>query len=82
MKANHNDQMIIYPTERGWQAITEHIQAHYGYSPSRLRTFMECRKTKDGGYKDQMWRIIHDLHTLFYNGQTYFTTTNVEILTK
>jgi hypothetical protein len=63
-----NDEVVIYPNERGWAEIAK-----------LLSFYPETRRTSDGGYKDQLWCIISELHTMFYNGQSYFKNTSVTI---
>ena len=65
----HNDFIIIYPNEKGWQKI----YALVGEDLADRRT------TADYGYRDQMWRIIHDLHSMFFHGQGYFACTDIDI---
>ena len=64
-----NDDVIIYPNEKGWAKIIELKGTESYYS----------KQTDDGGYTDQLWCIIRDLHEMFFNGQNYFENTTVTI---
>lgn len=67
---SHNDNVTIYPNEKGWAKIIEltgDVDVYY------------YKQTEDGGYRDQLWCIMHDLHEMFYNGQQYFENTLVKI---
>ena len=70
IKFNHNDEVTIYPNDRGWAKIVE--------LTGRVESIYE-KQTEDGGYRDQLWCIIHDLHEMFYNGQRYFENTTIKI---
>lgn len=76
---NLNEDVIIYPNISGWIKINELISQKYNISIADGRKMVGGKKTKDGGYKDQMWVIIHDLHEMFYNGQSYFKTMNIKL---
>ena len=78
MKANMNNYMTIYPTKNGWLKIRSLITA-YGLDKKQTDIWIESRKTKDGGYRDQMWSIINDLGDMFRMGNNYFENTNVFI---
>jgi len=58
MKLSFNDEIIIYPTEKGWELIFD----MYGDK------FIAKHKTDDGGYKDQFHEIITDLGNMFHHG--------------
>ncbi len=70
-KHSFNDEVIIYPTEEGWEKINSMFGDKY----------IEERKTEDGGYKDRLWNIIEDMHDLFYHGADYIPS-NFEIIEK
>jgi hypothetical protein len=80
---NLNQNVIIYPNEKGWIKIKEILidqYESYGIFASKALQTIELRRTEDGGYKDQLWHIMSDLHEMFFNGQQYFETTNILIL--
>jgi len=72
---NLNDEVIIYPNEKGWQKIIELTAKNYKFSTEKAIEWTDKRKTEDDGYKEQLWVIISDLHDMFYNGQNYMQTT-------
>ena len=76
---NLNREVIIYPTEEGWKRIKELIAFTYSCNDLEADGWVSRRKTDNGGYKDQLWVIIHDLHDMFYNGQRWLKT-NIDII--
>ena len=68
-KHSFNDEIIIYPTEKGWEKINFKFSENY----------VEERRTDDNGYKDTLWQIIEDLGDLFYHGSDYIPS-NFEII--
>ena len=77
---NLNHEVVIYPNEKGWQKIIELTAKNYQFSIEKAIEWTDKRKTDDGGYKEQLWVIISDLHDMFYNGQNYMQTTWVSLL--
>lgn len=71
---NFNNDITIYPNEKGWKRIGELLYDHYG-ADYAIKHVIE-HTTKDGAYKDTLWVIIQDLHDMFYNGQSYFKHVN------
>jgi hypothetical protein len=74
---SHNDKVIIYPTESGWKKIKALLSNSYLLSSDEADKRIEAHTTKEGGYTDYLWLIIHDLHDMFYHGQSYFKNTNI-----
>lgn len=79
-KFNVNDKIIIYPTPSGWDKINELISDKYVIPLDEAKQWVEHRKTQDGGYQEQLWVIISDLHSMFFNGQAYLETTEITIM--
>lgn len=77
---NLNHKVIIYPNERGFAKIKALIGNRYLLSNEEAETWVNKRKTEDGGYKEQLWVIVSDLHDMFYNGQNYMATTWIALL--
>lgn len=77
---NLNHEVIIYPNERGFAKIKALIGNKYLLSNEEAETWVNKRKTEDGGYKEQLWVIVSDLHDMFYNGQSYMATTWIVLL--
>lgn len=77
---NLNHEVIIYPNEKGFAKIKALIANRYLLSNEEAETWINKRKTEDGGYKEQLWVIVSDLHDMFYNGQNYMTTTWIALL--
>ena len=71
-----NDQVVIYPNDKGWDKIHDLIREKYRLSNQKTFDFIEGRKF-DGGYRDQMWTIMSDLHSMYFNGQNYFSNTYI-----
>lgn len=77
---NLNHEVIIYPNEKGFAKIKALISNRYLLSNEEAETWVNKRKTEDGGYKEQLWVIVSDLHDMFYNGQSYMATTWIALL--
>jgi hypothetical protein len=71
-KHSLNNEIVIYPSEKGWEKINSMFSEKY----------VQDRMTEDGGYQDLMWTVIEDLHELFYHGSDYLETTTIEIIDK
>ena len=69
---NVNYYVTIYPNDIGWQKIIEIISEQYNMSKEDARRKVQKRTTKDNGYKDQLWCIMSELHSMYFNGQNYF----------
>jgi hypothetical protein len=80
-----NDEVIIYPSEKGWIKIREIYTDIYAdlYTKSLVRVdvdkHLRHKVTLDGGYKDQLWSIINDLNELFFIGSSYLESTRIEL---
>ncbi len=72
---NMNNEVIIYPNEIGFAKIKALISNKYLLSSQEANNWIKKRKTEDGGYQDQLWVIVSDLHHIFYNGQNFIDTT-------
>ncbi|MBW7844875.1 MAG: hypothetical protein H3C45_04390 [Bacteroidia bacterium] len=77
---NLNHEVIIYPNEKGFAKIKALIANRYLLSNEEAETWVNKRKTEDGGYKEQLWVIVSDLHDMFYNGQNYMATAWIALL--
>lgn len=80
MEFNLNHNVVIYPNEKGWKKIKALIASKYSMSNIEADEWVSIRKTDCGGYKDQLWVIASDLSDMFYNGQSYLSTTNIKLL--
>ncbi|NIV13065.1 MAG: hypothetical protein GWN62_17810 [Aliifodinibius sp.] len=47
------------------------IKDNYLLSDDDTDLFISNRKTKDGGYKEQLWVIFRDFGHMFYSGREY-----------
>lgn len=81
MKLNLNYNMTIYPNDEGWKEIERLITEYYKpiNADMDFTQNMEYHKTKDGGYKNHMWFIMHILHSMFFNGSHLFKTAEITI---
>lgn len=77
MKANLNDDVIIYPNKKGWERIEGIYFKEYGEHGELMLSY---RRTEQGGYKDHLWSIIDLLHQMFYMGTPYFNHMNIDVL--
>ncbi len=79
MESNLNKSITIYPNETGWRKIVALTANNYLLSEKEAKEIVNKHKTKDGGYKDQHWSIINDLHSMFFNGQNFLKTADIKI---
>lgn len=77
---NLNHEVIIYPNERGFAKIKALISNKYSLSSEEAEVWVNKRKAEDGGYKEQLWVIVSDLHDMFFNGQNYMSKTWITLL--
>ena len=70
MKLSFNDEVIIYPTEKGWERIYDMLGDKY----------IVKRKTDDDGYQDRFHEIISDFGGMFTVGSDFFHS-HFEIIT-
>lgn len=76
---NLNHKVIIYPNKRGWRKIKALIASKYLLSCEEADVWVNARKTTCGGYEEQLWVIISDLHDMFYNGQNFMANTEIAL---
>jgi hypothetical protein len=76
-KYNINHDVIIYPSEEGWRKIEFLLSELYPLDKKQVKVWLKERRTKDEGYKDQLWNIISELSGLFFNGTPYFKTMEI-----
>lgn len=76
---NLNHKVIIYPNKSGWRKIKALIASQYLLSDEEADKWINARKTSCGGYEEQLWVLISNLHDMFYLGQTYFANTWINL---
>ena len=77
---NFNKKVIIYPNNNGWIKIREIITEDYLLlSTEGVDNWIETRKTPCGGYRDSLWTIISDFHSMFYCGSEFFDKVIIRI---
>lgn len=77
-----NDEVIIYPTKIGFDAMKAALTHHYirlGL-PFSAAEEVDKKRTPCGGYKDTLWQIMHDFGPLFYNGSNCFESTHIKVI--
>jgi hypothetical protein len=80
VRFNLNYEVIIYPNDSGFAKIKALLSNRYLLSEEEAEDWVSKRKTEDGGYKEQLWVIVSELHDMFYNGQRYMATTDITLL--
>lgn len=75
---NLNNKVIIFPNENGWNKIIEIIKNEHNLTWSAANEWVERRKVNDG-FEDQLWVIMSDLHSLFFNGTAYLKSMNIQL---
>jgi hypothetical protein len=79
---NFNDEVIIYPSEEGWTKLFDILHKLHNVkykSNIFISDYVSLRRTEDGGYKEQLWVIISDLHEMFFNGTPYLKNMNINL---
>jgi len=79
INVNINNQVVIYPSDKGWDEIVRLTAKNYNISLEKAVEWVKSRKTDDGGYKDQLWVIMSDLHDIFYLGNTNLKNSTMSI---
>ena len=74
-----NDEVTIYPNDKGFAKMYEIIAKEYKLSMSEAIHSITSRTTPDGGYKDQLWHITSMFSEMFFNGTSYFENTYITI---
>jgi len=77
-KYNINNEVIIYPTERGFKKIKHKLIEIYGEELGALE--FNRKLTETNGFKEQLWCIMQDHSNLFYNGTDCLKTMVIELL--
>ena len=65
---NANDDMVIYPSEEGWNRIVVNTMQYYGVERKTATEWVDAKRTDDGGYIDQVAHVMCVLGTMFYTG--------------
>ena len=78
-KYNLNDNVILYPNQRGWAKIVEITQNEYNLTQEQVAAWVHRRK-ECGGFKEQLWVVMSVYHEMFFNGQQYFETAFIDLL--
>jgi hypothetical protein len=78
-KYNANYEIIIYPSEKGWEKIRSIISSIYKLDGRRLDAYIKSKTTPENGFKDQMWCIMSDFGEMYFNGTSYFSTMNIDL---
>jgi len=77
-KFNINHEVIIYPTERGWEKIKKNLYSIYSMQVADNE--LALKRTEDGGFKEQLWCIMQDHSNLFYNGTDCLKTMVIDLI--
>lgn len=77
---NLNNNVVLYPSESGWKKILKDIKKTYVLSDKEAIAWVKQKTTKDGGYKEQLWVLMDVHHDMFFNGMTYLTSTNIDLI--
>lgn len=83
MEYNINNEVIIYPTEKGWNRIRKNIVEAYKFSeyPTTIAEETILRnRTKDNGFKEQLWVLIEQHNNLFYMGTDCLVNMKIKII--
>lgn len=75
---NINDYITIYPTESGWDKLIQITKDEYGITTKKAT--IRINDKKDGeGFRDQLWNFMDTYHEMFFNGQTYFKSSFIDL---
>lgn len=74
-----NDKVTIYPNNSGLDKMVLLIEEIHCITHGEAVEMVSKNLTDGDGYTDQLWCIIQDFGSMFFNGQTYFETTKVVI---
>ena len=79
IKYNSNNNVVIYPNEKGWAKIREILQKEYKFETAKELDEWLIKHTVNGGYKDQLWTIVADFNSMFFNGTSYFENSFIDL---
>ena len=77
---NLNDEVIIYPNQKGWAKIQQVIKKKYqDYNTVDTDKYFREKIVEGGeGYQDQLYQIMFDLGDMFYMGNNFLENTTVK----
>jgi hypothetical protein len=81
-KFNLNNNITIYPSTKGWSELSRLTKDFYNLTDEKTLDWINQRKTNNGdmyGFKDQLHVIMNIYGSMFFNGQDYLLTANVEL---
>lgn len=78
MKANFNDDIILYPSKKGWKKIQDLSDKKWGDQKFSKEFIDSCRYLK-GGFRIPLWQFIAYFGTLCYHGTNDFETMDIKI---
>ena len=77
-KFNLNYDVIIYPTEKGWERIKQNLINTYGVDYANKH--LPLMRNDDGGCKEQLFALMLDHGNLFYSVTDYLKTMVIELI--
>ena len=72
LRVNVNSYVIIYPNDNGWKKIIKVIAETHKICSNDAKVMVDKKRTPDNGYKDQLWCIMSELNSMYYNEQRFF----------
>jgi len=69
---NVNHYATVYPNAKGWQKIIDVTAENYCVSKETAKEIVDRKCTEENAYRDQLWCIMSELHSMYFNGQNYF----------
>lgn len=80
MKANLNDTITVYPTEKGWMlAKVKWMNDHEYISEEVAEKQFNYLKTENGGLTMPLWKFIQDFGVMVYHGTDLFISNDIEL---
>jgi len=86
MKAyNLNDHVVIYPNKMGWAKMIEIRRRRLPeemFSLQVVKKELYSHRTREGGYKTQLWELLSEFGELFFNGSPYLHNSYMSFIDK
>jgi hypothetical protein len=85
VELNINQEVIIFPNKLGWEKIRlvdrVNKRKHFHNDEDYLASFQN-KMVENGGFKEQLWVVIDELHELFESTNRYLENSKMIIIDK
>lgn len=79
-KLSWNHNVLVYPNDKGWAELKRLRALYHRISQHEADDWIERGRTADGAFKEQLWQIAAEFHSMFYNGSTFWRNTYLDFM--